>query len=244
MITAQEKIQVLSLPMDDPESIDKLYEILFIYIGKIQNADQGIFSSYQAPRFHFLLQQLFLLLESQNSTSFIKKFKVKLNMRARGIDKILNDIFLAYKKRLTRQNKFRDSEAVNLLNKLEIELESIYPKIKEDYENFHPIRQLGALPSSHKNRISQLIQHVVSLIEIDNNLRPRKKAAAMKYLEKALQEFDAVDMEEELGGDRLSTEEKMAIVERLYGCAATDESAPMDEEVDQILFEGLMEKYK
>ena len=51
-------------------------------------------------------------------------------------------------------------------------------------------------------------------------------------------------MEAELESDRLSTEEKMEIVERLLGCAKTDEPAPTDEEVEQMLFESLMEKYK
>ncbi len=53
-----------------------------------------------------------------------------------------------------------------------------------------------------------------------------------------------IEMEAELAGDRPTQEELMKIVEELDGCAKTDKPAPSDEEVEEMLIERLVEKYK
>lgn len=67
---------------------------------------------------------------------------------------------------------------------------------------------------------------------------------SMEVLEAQVIEGDRPTPEDSIKDDRPTQEEMMEIVESLLGCAKTDKPAPTDEEVEQMLFERLQEKYK
>lgn len=181
MITAKDKLEILSLPEDSPDSRDKAFEILYQYI-------YGIFESRHqdtpyTPNFQFvfLANQVLRILKVQNSQDLVEAFEKRIICSLRTIESSLRN--------------FRNGLSVTdyiweNLRDVEQSLDQIYVKIAKDYSESYTFSKLFPFSLSQKDKINQLIQEAIEYVEADTVLTSQQKHEIIKHLEKALRKLD------------------------------------------------------
>ena len=181
MITAKEKLEILSLPEDSPSSRDRAFEIFYNYIYSILKSRNTVSAYTQRFQFTFLADQILRILKEQNSRKLVEEFGILI---VNHLDEIEKDLENFRKGQSVTENIWKS------LQRVEENLDEIYPQIVEDHKRTASLNQLVPVLESQKDQITQLIQESIELIKADNKLSEKQKQEIISYLKKALRKLD------------------------------------------------------